>query len=100
MEWIAVVFIVLIISVALYFINKHSNKKRYWCEYNEDCEVMTVIDQNDNKKKYHGSSTVWREMPSYKRCSASQEAWLSDRWTEIRHTKINTENGLLKQIKN
>ena len=49
--------------------------------YDDAQEVMTVHLDDGTVEKYHGSGTVWHQMPSFKRCTTFTESWLCDLWT-------------------
>lgn len=52
-----------------------ANKEQIIGEYKD---VITLTYINNTVRSFHGSGTVWYELPLMKRCGTSQEAKLSE----------------------
>jgi hypothetical protein len=50
--------------------------------------IMTVNYKRGQVEQYKGSCTVWRKLPSMKRCGTLTESWLLDLW------KYNKNHGI------
>lgn len=61
-----------------------------------ETEIMTVTFTDGSTEEYHGSCTIWRKMPSYKRCNTDTEIILTNYWTKAKHQRDLEKRSLNK----
>lgn len=54
--------------------------KTFESKYDKEKEILTLDFSDGSKEQYFGSCTVWYKLPSIKRCSTSEESYLSELW--------------------